>query len=207
MKIDEPVEDGGHGCNAHETSNEAIITINGQALKQTAAFKYLGSWVHEQGGLDQEIRARVQGIGTAWNNVSGVMYDRRMPARIKKQIYKTMFRPTALYGYETWAVKRQHPCKLEVAEMKCLRAIRGVTRRDRMMNEGVRRDVGVVQMSDKVQESRLRWYGHVRRCEDDEMIKWAADRVEEGKRPRGRPRQRWKDCIKEGGRSIDLELC
>ena len=25
--------------------------------------------------------------------------------------------------------------------------------------------------------------------EDDEMIKWAADRVEEGKRPRGRPTQ------------------
>ena len=47
-----------------------------------AAFKYLGDWVHEQGGLDQEIRARVQGIGAAWNNVSGVMYDRRMPARL-----------------------------------------------------------------------------------------------------------------------------
>ena len=79
-----------------------------------------------------------------------------------------------------------------------------------MMNEEVRRDVGVVQMRDKLQESRLRWYGHVRRCEDDEMIRWAADREEEeeeGKRPRGKPRQRWKDCIKKDGRSIDLELC
>ena len=78
---------------------------------------------------------------------------------------------------------------------------------NRMMNEEVRRDVGVVQMRDKVTESRLRWYGLVRRCEDDEMIKWAADREEEGKRLRGGPRQRWKDCIKEDGRSIYMELC
>ena len=99
-----------------------------------------------------------------------------------------MVRPAALYGSETWTVKKQQLCELEVAEMKCLRAIRGVTRRDRMTNEEVRRDgAGVVQMRDKVQESRLRWYGHVRKCEDDEMIKWAADREEEGKRPRGRP--------------------
>ena len=58
-----------------------------------------------------------------------------------------------------------------------------------------------MQMRDKVQDSRLRWYGHVRRCEDYKMIKWAADREEEGKKQRGRSRrQRWKNCIKEDGR-------
>ena len=98
----------------------------------------------------------MQGIGAVWNNVSGVMYDRRMPVRLKKQIYKIMVRPAGIYGSETWVVKKQHLCKLEVAEMKSLRVIRGATSRDRMTNEEVRRDVGVVQMRDKVQESRLR---------------------------------------------------
>ena len=105
---------------------------------------------------NQEIRARVQGIGAAWNNVSEVMWDGRMPVRLKKQIYKIMVRPAGIYGSETWAVKKQHLCKLEVAEMKCLKVTRGVTRKDRMMNGEERRDVGVVQMRDKVQESRLR---------------------------------------------------
>ena len=41
-----------------EQTPRLSITTNGQALKQTAAFKYLGSWVYEQGGLDHEIRAR-----------------------------------------------------------------------------------------------------------------------------------------------------
>ena len=121
-----------------EPAPRLSIIINGQALKRTAAFKYINC------ELGQEIRVSVQRIGAAWNNVSGVMYDRRMPARLKKQIYNTMVRPAALYGSETLAVKKQHLCKLEVAEMKCLRAIRCVTGRDRMMNEEVRRDVGVV---------------------------------------------------------------
>lgn len=35
-------------------------------------------------------------------------------------------------------VKEEHVKKLEVAEMRCLRAIRGVTRRERMRNEDIR---------------------------------------------------------------------
>ena len=91
-------------------------------------------------GWNQEIRARVQGIGAAWNNVSGVMYDRRMPVRLKKQIYKIMVRPAGIYGSETWAVKKQHLCKLEVAEMKCLKVTRGVTRKEKYCEEDRDRD-------------------------------------------------------------------
>ena len=48
---------------------------------------------------------------------------RRMPMRLKAQVYKTMVKPVILYGAETWAVKEEHVKKLEVAEMRCLRAI------------------------------------------------------------------------------------
>ena len=66
---------------------------------------------------------------------------RQMPMRLKAQVYKTMVRPVILYGAETWAVKEEHVKKLEVAEMKCLRAIRGVTTRERMRNEDIRQKV------------------------------------------------------------------
>ena len=48
--------------------------------------------------------------------MSGVIYDRRMPMRLKAQVYKTMVsRPVVLYGAETWTVKEEHAKKLEVA--------------------------------------------------------------------------------------------
>ena len=60
-------------------------------------------------------------------------------------------------------------------------------------------------MKDKVQESTLRWYAPVKRRNEDNMIRWAAERVEKGRRPRGRPRKRWMDCVKEDGKVMDLD--
>ena len=116
---------------AASATTEDYIGPDGQQLKQITAFRYLGSWLHESGDLDREVQARLQGTGNTWRNVSRIIYDKRMPMRLKTQMYKTMVRPVILYGAETWAVKEEHVKKLEVAEMRCLRAIKGVTRRER----------------------------------------------------------------------------
>ena len=49
------------------------ITVEGQQLKQTTAFRYLGSWLNKSGDLDREVEARLQEIGNPWRNVSGVI--------------------------------------------------------------------------------------------------------------------------------------
>ena len=41
-----------------------------------------------------------------------------------------------------------------IAEMRCLLAIRGVTRRERMRNEDISQ---VAELREKIRESRLRW--------------------------------------------------
>ena len=52
------------------------------------------------------------------------------------------------------------------------------------------------EISEIVQESRLKWYGHVLRREEE----YVGKRVMEvpGKRRRGRPKRRWLDNIKNG---------
>ena len=108
-------------------------------------------------------------------------------------MYKTIVRPVILYGAETWAVKEERVKKLEVVEMRCLRAIRGVTRRERMRNEDIRWELKMADLREKIRECRLRWYGHVKRMEENEFIRWSAERSEPGTRKRGRPRKRWMD--------------
>lgn len=51
----------------------------------------------------------------------GVLWKRRVPDNVNGNVFKTVVKPTALYGSETWPVKRCHKKKLEVAEMKMLR--------------------------------------------------------------------------------------
>ena len=92
-----------------------------------------------------------------------------------------------MYGAETWAVKKAHEKKLDVAEMRMLRWMSGVTKMDRIRNERIRGTTKVGEISKKVQESRLKWYGHVSRREDEYVGKRVMVMEVPGKRRRGRP--------------------
>ena len=52
------------------------------------------------------------------------------------------------------------------------------------------------EISKKVQESRLMWYGHVLIREDESVGKRVMGMEVSGKRRRGRPKRRWLDNIK-----------
>ena len=49
---------------------------------------------------------------------------------------------------------------------------------------------------------RLEWFGHVKMRGETENIRAVAEMKMEGKRPRGRPKLRWKDTIRR-----DLKAC
>ena len=69
---------------------------------------------------------------------------------------------TALvYGAETWASKKALENKLEVAEMRMLRWMGGVTKLDHIRNERIVRTSKVGEITKQVKEKRLKWYGHV----------------------------------------------
>ena len=80
--------------------------------------------------------------------------------RVNWKVYKTVVRPGTMYRAETWAVKKAQEKKLDVAEMRMLRWMSGVTKLDRIRNEITRGTTKVGEISKKVQESRLTWYGH-----------------------------------------------
>eukprot|EP00795_Rhopilema_esculentum_P005206 gene5206-343_t len=75
----------------------------------------------------------------------------------EKNGYKTAVRPANLYTSETWAVKKAREKKMNGAEMRMLRWVCGVTRRDKIRNEMIRRTVKVAEISSKTQERRLNW--------------------------------------------------
>ena len=52
------------------------------------------------------------------------------------------------------------------------------------------------QASKKITETRLKWYGHVRRMKEEHIVKRMLDVDIPGKRRRGRPHLRWKDACK-----------
>ena len=166
--------------------------------------------VQESGGCEREVKKRIQAGWNRWRKVSGVICDRRLPARVKGKVYSSVVRPAMVYGLETVAVTKKQVEEMEVAEMKMLRFAMGVTRKDKIKNEYIRSTVKVERLGMKMREGRLRWYGHVIR-RDQEYVERKMMKMElPGKRKRGRPKRRFLDVIKEdmrevGAKEIDVE--
>ena len=73
----------------------------------------------------------------------------------------------------------------------------GVTKLDRIRNEIIIGTSKVGEMSKKVQESRLKWYGRVLRREEEYVGNSVMVTEVPGKRRRVRTKRRWLDDIKK----------
>ena len=98
----------------------------------------------------------MQARWNGWRRVSGVIYDRKLPARVKGKVYSSVVRPVMVYGLETVAVTKKQVKQMEVAEMKMLRFAMGVTRKDKIRNKYIRSTVKVERLGIKMKEGRLR---------------------------------------------------
>ena len=85
-----------------------------------------------------------------------------------------------------------------VAEMRMIRWMCGFSRLDKIRNGVIRRLVEVAPIEEKMRESRLRWFGHVKR----RSVAAPVQRYEMivppgGKRGRGRPKKSLEEVVKE----------
>lgn len=64
--------------------------------------------------------------------------ERRVTARVKGTVYKTVGRPAMLYGLVLMALTKRQEAELELAELKMIRFFLGVTRIYRIRNEYIR---------------------------------------------------------------------
>ena len=108
------------------------INIQGENLERMNTFKYLGATLAENGDLDTEMTHRLQSGWKNWKRISGILCDRRISFRVKGKIYNRVVRLALVYSAETWAMKKAREKKLDVAEMRMLRWMSGVTKLEKI---------------------------------------------------------------------------
>ncbi|KAK3511018.1 hypothetical protein QTP70_029036 [Hemibagrus guttatus] len=105
----------------NEREGSGTVRLQGEEVKKVQEFKYLGSTVQSNGECGKEVKKRVQAGWNGWRKVWGVLCDRKISARIKGKVYRTVVRPAMLYGLETVSLRKRQESELEVAELKMLR--------------------------------------------------------------------------------------
>jgi hypothetical protein len=173
------------------------IVIDGQTVEQVTNFKYLGSYISDDGRSLTDVKTRVALAKEAFNKRKELL-SKKMNRTLKKRMIKTLIWPVALYGCETWTLRKMEIDKLEAFEMWLWRSMERVSWRDRVKNEDVLKMAeekrGLIR---NICERKKNWIGHVLR--GNGLLRDVMEGRMLGKRVRGRPRMRMLDDLIEGG--------
>lgn len=174
----------------------AFGTFNFEIVNE---FVYLGSLLTCNNDLVDEINRRIKSANRAYYALLPLLRSQAVLRASKINIYKSLIRPVLTYGSETWTLNAEIRNKLAVFERKVLRRVLGAVFdgnnwRRRHNNELMKiyNDLDIVAY---IKVNRLRWIGHVSRMEKTRKAYQVCYSRPEGKRTRGRPRNRWWDSV------------
>ena len=192
--------------NVNRHSQEYNIYIDQQQLKQVTQFGYLGVLFTQDNTQNRAIAERIQKFNANLNMLYPLLKDKNIPIHCKTTIYNTILKPILLYGSETWTMTKNFISKVNSAEMKVLRIIKGVTRKDKIRNTKIREELKIEPVEEIISRNSLRWYGHIKRMEEDRYPLKYLEWKPEGRKPPERPRKRWLDGIKKNLRDRNIVL-
>jgi hypothetical protein len=78
-------------------------------------------------------------------------------------IYSSRYIPTLLNGSESWVTTEKQKQNIQTAEFKYFRRVIGKTRRDKIRNEMIRMNLRTEPLQNKMEQTQLRWFGHLNR--------------------------------------------
>ena len=177
------------------TEDQRDITLNDTSIDKVDSFVFLGSVVPS---VENDVKRRISLAAWSFGRLKGNIWSNQdIPRSLKIRIYKSLILPIALYGAETWTLRKVDQDRLAVFEMRCLRTILGVHLLDRIRNEDIRRRLHISNtINEEASKKRLRWFGHVCRMPRNRFPVQAYRNDFEKRRPPGRPPSRWRDQVK-----------
>ncbi len=150
------------------------------------------------------MRAGVAAAWRRWREVASLLVNRSMGLKNRGNVWEACVRSALLYGAETWALKDRLMDLLRSCDHRILRYMAGVRWQDRRSSKEVAEMCEVEDLSVKLTKRRLRWFGHIGRAREGALSEVREMRVG-GRRPVGRPRKKWSECVREDMNVLGLE--
>lgn len=181
------------------TMEETKVTIDNHDFETVDEYTYLGHRIKlGKDNQTAEIAHRVNLGWAAFGNLKHILRNRSIPNSLKKKVYEQCVLPVITYGMETVTLTQKSANKLQTNQRAMERAMLGISLRDRVRNEEIRRRTKITDIIHRIAELKWRWTGHVARQDPSRwtvrILQW---RPRTTKRSVGRPQMRWLDDIRE----------
>ncbi|KAK3552130.1 hypothetical protein QTP86_001508 [Hemibagrus guttatus] len=172
------------------------LQVGGQVLPQVEEFKYLGVLFTSERRMDREIDRRIGAAAAVMRSMYRSVVVKKEPSpKAKLLIYQSIYAPTLTYGHELWVMTERVRSRIQAAKMSFLHRVAGRSLRDRVRSSVTREELGVEPLLLHIERGQLRWLGHLFRMPPGPLPGEVFRACPTGKRPRGRPRTRWRDYV------------
>ena len=172
-------------------SNPQPIKIGEKDLPMTEQFKYLGSSVRYDCGVDKDIQSRLNKARNSFKMLNNVSWSSQYGTRAKLKIYHSCVLSTFLYWSECWRMTESDLRKLSTFHTKSLRKILCLFWPQTISNKDLLKQCEQENIHTIIMQRRWRWIGHVIRRERDSVSKTAFHWTTEGMCKQGRPKNTW----------------
>ena len=177
-------------------SEDLDISWEGKQVEQVTEYTYLGVKICNNGKIEQEINNRIAKANNIYYQLNNTILGKKeINTKTKLQVYNSIYVPTLTYGSESWIINKRIESRITASEMKCLRKIQGVTKRDKLRNQNIRNQLQTKPVVENIIEKSLKWIGHVIRMKDERLPKRVMEARPIGCRSKGRPRTEWYDYM------------
>ena len=187
-----------------EEDEELVVAVDGGTLREVQHFSYLGNVFDCEGGVERAVRGRVAAAWMKWREIASLLLNRGIRLTTRGKVYEACIRSVMLYGAEAWALTDRMAGIIRTCDRKMLRFMTGVRWQDRVPSSEVARRCGLEELDAVLRSRRLRWFGHVVRAGEGSMLREIEELEVAGRRPRGRPKKRWKDVVLQDMQQLNI---
>ena len=89
------------------------IKLNGEVLKEVEKFKYLASWITNNGGQMTDIKCRIAETKIVFADMKNILPNLKMPFNLRYRTLNCYVMPILLYGCENRILNQQQIKRLE----------------------------------------------------------------------------------------------
>ena len=169
--------------NVRASQPEAITDAEGAVIEEVSSFPYLGRVVHSSGDDQHTLKHRMSIARQTMRSLTNQGL-RRMQAKTRLIVWKTVVRAQVAYGAGSWSLTKQSRKQLDSFQLVWLRRYTGnkpkwnasAGRVDYPKSTAVYKAAKAMRLSDEVDCERLRLLGHIlRRGENDPVARSFTD--------------------------------
>ena len=175
-----------------------IITswqIDGETMEIVRDFIFLGSKSTADGDCSHEIKRHLLLGRKAMTNLNSILKSRDITLPTKVCIVKAMVFPLAMYGCESWTIKKAEHWRIDDFDLWCWRRLLRVPWTTRRSNQSILKKTNPEYSLEVLMlKLKLQYFGHLMQRADALENTLMLGKIE-GRRRRGRQRMRWLDDI------------